>query len=104
MHKSQPDTPLANWPNQKSNLGTYGRVFHYGRIGGTHPPPAKTLTNPLMFPQVPSHYFARKMLILLFSCSFWLFWPKVSQTVDVRRKTLCGCMSRMLMPTLNAAF
>ena len=49
MHRSQPDAPLENFPHQKSNLGERGRVFHYGRIGGTHLPPAKTLTNSLMF-------------------------------------------------------
>ena len=79
-----------------------------GRIEGTHPPPFISPPPPHRpklwlitpyFPKSPT-LFAPKMLILLFLCSFWLFWPKVPPTVDPRWKILCDCMARMLMPTI----
>ena len=100
---------MAPWQIHPIRNQIWVHVAEFSIMGGLGglippPPPAKTLTNPLMFPQVPSHYFAPKMLILFFLCSFWLFWRKVPQTVDHRWKLLCGCMLRMLMSTINAAF
>ena len=102
-----PDVPLAKLPHQKSNVGACGRVFHYGEDwGDSSPPPPPPPHRPKLwlitpyFPKPPTP-FAPKLLILLFLCSFWLFWPKVPTTVDPRWKILCDRMARMLMPTIT---